>query len=110
MHRLKVIINCGPCEQYISQCIDSVRSQTYRDWEAFVTVDACPDNTFEVARKAAGRDRRIHITRNQQRMYSMCNLIASIQRSGAGPDDVIVNLDGDDWFAHRRALRIIMDT
>jgi glycosyltransferase involved in cell wall biosynthesis len=110
MQHLKLIINCGPCERYISQCVDSVRSQTYSEWKAYVTVDACRDGTYDAALRAAGRDRRIHVVSNKRRMYSLCNLIRAIRRSRAAPDDVIVILDGDDWFAHRGALRIIADT
>jgi hypothetical protein len=40
----------------------------------------------------------------------MLNLIRGIKRSRANPDDIIVILDGDDWFATSDALRIIDDT
>lgn len=108
--RLTIIVNCGPCEGYIERCLESVRSQSYQDWQAYVTVDACHDRTYENAVRARGADTRIHIWRNTRRMYSMANLIQAIRRSRAEPDDVIVNLDGDDWFRHDRALRIIADT
>jgi len=40
----------------------------------------------------------------------MANLIAGISRSGAAPDDVIVVLDGDDWFIDDTALDTIAAT
>jgi glycosyltransferase involved in cell wall biosynthesis len=110
MLRLKLIVNCGPCEKYIGQCIDSVRGQTYSNWKAYVTVDACRDGTYDVALRAAGRDRRVHVVSNERRMYSMCNLVRAVRRSRAAPDDVFVALDGDDWLAHKGALSIIADT
>jgi glycosyltransferase involved in cell wall biosynthesis len=110
MLRLKLIINCGPCEKYIGQCLDSVRSQTYPDWKAYVTVDACRDGTYDAGMRAAGRDRRIHVVANKSRLYSMHNLVRTIRRSRAAPEDVFVVLDGDDWFAHKDALRMIADT
>jgi len=110
MVKLKIIINCGPCEPYIAQCLDSVRQQTYGDWEAYVTVDSCKDHTYENALRARGRDQRIRITQNSERMFSLCNLMRAIERSNAAPEDVIVNLDGDDWFARTDALEIISDT
>jgi len=110
MLKLKIITNCGPCEPYIAQCLDSVRQQTYPNWKAYVTVDGCKDRTYEKALEARGVDRRIHIVRNSRRMFSLWNLIHAIKRSKAAPEDVIVNLDGDDWLARRDALEIIAET
>ena len=110
MVKLKIIINCGPCEPYIAQCLDSVRQQSYPCWEAYLTVDGCKDRTYEKAVQARGTDRRILITRHSRRMFSLWNLIQAIRRSNAAPEDVIVNLDGDDWFARRDALEIISET
>jgi glycosyltransferase involved in cell wall biosynthesis len=110
MLKLKIIINCGPCEAYIAQCLDSVRQQSYPAWEAYVTVDGCKDRTHERALRARGTDRRIQITSNRRRMFSLWNLIQAIRRSNAAPEDVIVNLDGDDWLARTDALEIIAGT
>lgn len=109
MINFKLIINCGPCEDFIARCISSVRQQSFDAWGAFVTVDPCGDNTYERAIVAADDDRRIRIQRNEERRYSMCNIVHAIQRSNAQPEDVIVCLDGDDWFASDDALSIIAD-
>jgi glycosyltransferase involved in cell wall biosynthesis len=106
--RLKIIINCGPCEDYVGRCLRSVRAQTFRQWEAFVTVDACGDDTAERAFQARAGDDRINITVNSERLYSMTNLIRAIQRSNSARDDVIVILDGDDWLATEEALERIV--
>jgi glycosyltransferase involved in cell wall biosynthesis len=107
---LKVIVNCGPCEEWIGHCQASLRSQSYRDWEAFVTVDPCGDRTWQEAQAAAAHDSRISVHRNETRQYSMSNLIAGIARSNAAPDDIIVVVDGDDRLLHDDALRIIART
>src|SRR4029079_15803433 len=54
-------------------------------------------------------DFRIHLHRNRKRRYTMVNPIGAIRRSAAHHEDVIVVLDGDDWFATPDALRIIQD-
>ena len=110
MLRLKVIVNCGPCEAFIEQCLSSIKSQTYRHWDAYVTVDPCGDKTFERALVGKEDDTRIVVTRNFTPLYSMANLVRAIERSQAQPEDVIVVLDGDDWFAHDQALQVIVDT
>lgn len=106
----KIIINCGPCERFIGKCLHSVISQSEKEWEAYVTVDACGDETFAKAVEAAAGDPRIRIMRNEVRRYSLYNQIAAIERAEAQPEDVIVHLDGDDWFARTDALEIIRNT
>lgn len=107
---LKVIVNCGPCEEWIGHCLTSLRSQSWRDWEAFVTVDACGDRTYQQAQDVARYDSRISITRNEGQHFSMRNLMGGIARSNAAPEDIIVIVDGDDWLLHDDSLRIIART
>jgi glycosyltransferase involved in cell wall biosynthesis len=107
---LRIIVNCGPAEEYIARCLSSIRSQSFKDWQAYVTIDPCGDMTLSQAILGRAGDRRIHIRRNRIRRYSMANLIDGIHRSRAHGEDVIVVLDGDDWFAIPDALRIIRDT
>jgi glycosyltransferase involved in cell wall biosynthesis len=104
----KIIINCGPCEDYIGLCLDSLRAQTHGSWEAFVTIDPCADDTPNRAWSARRGDGRIDIKVNAERRYAMSNLVHAIGRSGAGPDDIVVILDGDDWLANDRALERII--
>src|SRR5436305_9507467 len=107
---LKIIINCGPCQAYIGKSLASLKAQTYVQWEAYVTIDPYGDKTFEKAVETKADDDRITITRNDRRLYSMANLMRAIERSCAQPEDLIVILDGDDWFYTEYALQIIADT
>src|SRR3954447_13698784 len=107
---LRIIVNCGPAEDYIAQCLDSILSQSVHDWQAFVTIDPSGDSTLPLAVAARQGDPRIHIHHNSQWQGSMLNTIEAIRRSNAHAEDVIVILDGDDKFATPHALRIIEDT
>lgn len=103
----RVIVNCGLCQPFIGECLASLRRQTRTDWQAQVTIDRDGDGTFEGALAARGSDERIVITRNPERLYPMRNVLAAVERSAAGPEDVIVILDGDDWLIDDRALETI---
>lgn len=107
---LELIINAGPCEDFIGRCLASVRAQQYSRWHATVTIDPWGDRTFDRAVAAAAGDPRISVTLNPRRAYSMANLIAGIQRADASPDAVIVVLDGDDWLFRDTALTNIAET
>src|SRR5262245_39948738 len=80
---LRIIVNCGPCGPYIEKCLTSIRSQSFSNWQAYVTVDPCGDRTFEEAVLAREGDQRIHLHRNTKRQYSMINLIQAIRRSAS---------------------------
>jgi glycosyltransferase involved in cell wall biosynthesis len=108
--RLKLIVNCGPCADVIYKCLHSIRVQTYPYWHAIVTVDPCGDDTHARALEAAAGEPRISIRQNSSRQYAMRNLVEAIRWSEARPDDVIVVLDGDDWFATDKALAVIAAT
>ena len=104
-----LVVNCGSCAEWIAKCLRSVQDQTVQDWRAFVTIDTCRDDTAVYAEEFAQRDRRFSVKVNQNRKYSLANQVSAILRSGSDPEDVIVSLDGDDWFATKDALRIISD-
>jgi len=107
MIRFRLIVNCGPCEKFIGKCLQSIRKQSFENWDAWVTVDPCGDRTFECAVLAADGDPRIHLIQNETHQYSLHNLVDAIERSRAGQEDVIAVLDGDDWFATKHALKQI---
>ena len=104
----KIIINCGRCESFIEKCLGSVLSQLGK-WEAYVTCDPCGDDTLDRA-ESFTTDPRVKFHRNWHRRYSMWNQISAIRRSGTDPEDIIVTLDGDDWFSRPDALETIART
>jgi len=106
----KVIVNCGPCADFVGQCLASIRAQSHPNWEAYVTIDPSGDGTGRRASLAAKGEPRIQIRRNRTQRFSLYNTVQAINRSGAGPEDVIVSLDGDDWFSTPHALRTIAET
>ena len=107
---MKIIVNCGPAEPYIGRCISSIRTQTRKEWQAYVTIDPFGDRTLDCACAAAGGDPRIQVHANTARQFSMVNLIEGVRRSGNDPEDIVVVLDGDDWFSTESALETIWNT
>ncbi|HUR87800.1 MAG TPA: glycosyltransferase family 2 protein [Ramlibacter sp.] len=58
---VSVIVPAYKCGPYIARTIESVRSQTYPDWEMLIADDCSPDNTREVVVQWAQRDPRIQL-------------------------------------------------
>ena len=51
MAEISIIIPCYNLEKYISECLNSVISQTYPDWEAIIVDDGSTDSSLSIIRK-----------------------------------------------------------
>lgn len=60
-------------EQFIAEAIESVLNSDFRDFELLIVDDASTDNTLEVARRYAARDKRIRIFINPNNLGQFAN-------------------------------------
>lgn len=51
MPKFSIIIPVYNVEKYIKRCLDSVKNQTYKDYEVIVVNDGCTDKSIEIAKK-----------------------------------------------------------
>ena len=56
---VSVIMPCYNVERFLPFTIDSVRQQTFADWELLIVDDASTDGTVEVLQRASDQDQRI---------------------------------------------------
>lgn len=90
---------------YISKCIETIQSQTYKDFTCYISDDMSTDDSIEVAKKAIGNDRRFVLLKNRSKLYQPGNYDYVIRNNSKIKNtDVVVELDGDDWFADTDVL------
>jgi glycosyltransferase involved in cell wall biosynthesis len=53
-------------ENYLAECIESVLSQTYHNWDYYIFNNRSTDRTLEIAEKYAEKDSRIRVMTNTQ--------------------------------------------
>jgi glycosyltransferase involved in cell wall biosynthesis len=53
-------------EPYLRQCIESVLSQSYGNWDYVIVNNCSTDRTLEIAQEYAARDPRIHVHSNER--------------------------------------------
>lgn len=84
---------------YIKETYDSIRSQTFSNWEWLVTDDCSSDGTFEYINQLASEDRRIIVRRNAVNSGAAVSRNVSLSNSDG---DYIAFIDSDDiWLPEK---------
>lgn len=92
--KITIITPVYNCEKYLSECIDSVRNQTYTNWELILVNDGSNDNSLSLIELYAQNDTRIkYISQNNQGQATARNKALEVS-SG----DLITFLDADDYY------------
>lgn len=93
---IKIVTCFWNAERYISRCIESLQMQTYTDFEVFLIDDLSTDSTVEKVKKLIDGDKRFHLIQNEIKKFKLRNLDELIRTFD--DEDVVVELDGDDWL------------
>ena len=92
---ISVIIPVYGVEKYISQCLESVINQTYKNIEVIVINDGTKDNSASIAKEYSKQDFRVKV-------YDFENSGLSAARNrgvSLAKGDYIAFLDSDDYVA-----------
>jgi glycosyltransferase involved in cell wall biosynthesis len=90
---ISIIIPCYNIATHVSQCIESVLSQTYTDFELLLINDGSTDDTLQICEQFAAKDARVAV-------YTHANRGVSYTRNRGidlAQGDYIMFIDGDDW-------------
>ena len=90
---ISIIVPIYNIEQYISQCIESLMNQTYKNIEIILVDDGSPDQCPEICDKYAEKDARIKVIHKKNGGLVSARKAGLEQASGA----YIGYVDGDDW-------------
>ena len=101
MPAISVIIPIYNVEKYLRRCLDSVKNQTFPDWEAICVNDDSPDNSAEILEEYAKKDARFKIVNKENGGLSDARNAGMAVASGK----YILYLDSDD-FIHPQTMEI----
>lgn len=90
-----IIVPLYNCERYVAECLESLRAQTFGDFEALVIDDATPDGSVGVAKRVAGDDGRFLFLAMERNSG-----LAAVRNRGIDEarGQVVVFLDSDDML------------
>ena len=109
-NHFKIIVPFYNVEQWTKMTTRSVRMQDYDNYECILVDDMSTDDSINLAAKEIGEDKRFRIIENKVKKYVLKNLCDAIELSKPNSEDIIVVLDGDDWFARKDVLSILNKT
>lgn len=97
MIKFSVIMPLFNKERYVKKAIESVISQTYRDFELIIVDDGSTDNSLSVVKGLKIEDRRLKI-------LTQSNSGVAVARNNgvaASEGEYVCFLDADDWWEDR---------
>ena len=100
--KVSVVVPVYNVEKYLSECLDSIVSQTLEDIEIIVVNDGSPDNSSEIIKKYAERDSRIKVINKENGGY------ASAVNKGisVATGEYIAEVDSDDYIDRNMYKRL----
>ena len=87
---------------YLPKSINSVLSQSFKDFEIIIVDDASSDNTSEVVAEIAKKDARVKYFKNEQNLGISKSRNRGVSLSGG---EYIAMLDSDDYWIDNNKLQ-----
>jgi len=100
-----IIIPVFKTEKYLNDCVQSVLSQSFSDYECILVDDGSPDNCPSLCDDFSKRDNHIKVIHKENGGLSDARNIGILQATG----DYIIFLDSDDKLADNNTLKNLFD-
>ncbi|MBS0604953.1 MAG: glycosyltransferase family 2 protein [Verrucomicrobia bacterium] len=100
-----VVIPSYNNKEWYQRNLDSVLSQNYHNFRVIYIDDASPDGTGNLVKayiKKKNEQKRVTLVQNSKRIGALGNVYKGIWM--CAPDEIVANLDGDDWFKDENVL------
>ncbi len=103
---ISVIVPIYNVELYIKECIESVLSQSYQNWELLLIDDGSTDSSYSICERFSCQDNRIKAIHKENE--GVCRTRNRGIELAQG--DYIIFLDADDYWCDSDCLRILVET
>lgn len=106
-----IITTCYNKGKWIEFNVNSVKQQSYENFQAYYGYDTSTDDTLTYLTKATTGDNRFKILHNPNPGCFLNNFMYVYgylkTNNLVAPDDIIVEIDGDDWLLHCFVLQYL---
>lgn len=88
------------CELFIEKCLQSIMAQSYSNYKCYIMDDMSTDNSVAIVEKIIQHDERFLLIKNKEKLYQPGNYDKAIRyNTNIQNDEVVVEVDGDDWLS-----------
>ena len=92
--KISVIVPVYKAEAYLCRCVDSILSQTFKDFELLLIDDGSPDRSGEICDEYAKRDSRVRVFHKENGGVSSARQCGLDNAKG----EYVIHVDPDDWI------------
>ena len=104
MKKISIVTPCYNCEKYLEQTYQSIKAQTYENWEWLCTDDQSTDNTYNKLIELSNTDSRIKVFQNSENAGAAVSRNVGLENASG---DYIAFLDADDlWSPYKLETQI----
>lgn len=100
---LSVVIPIYNAEAYLDECLRSIATQTFRDFEVLLIDDGSTDRSAEICRDYAAKDSRFRHLRKENGGCYQARIFGSERTNGT----YITFCDADDYYTCENAFQIL---
>jgi len=98
MPKISVVMAVYNCDKYLGEAVDSIRTQTFRDFEFIIVDDGSSDRSGELLRQYSKNDARINLIQRENR-----GLVYSLnQACHLAQGEYVARMDADDVALPKR--------
>ncbi len=102
---ISVVVPVYKTEKYINQCVDSILSQTFADFELILVNDGSPDNCPKICDDYALKDARVQVIHKENGGQTTARQAGIAAASG----EYVLVFDSDDWL-ELNALQVMIES
>ena len=103
--KFSIIVPVYNVKDYLGECLDSILSQTYRDFEMILVDDGSTDGSGELCDQYAAQDERIRVIHQSNQGLSAARNNGIARAKG----EYLMFVDSDDYFLRRDALELLAE-
>lgn len=92
--KISLIVPVYNAEKYLNRCLDSILTQTYKDFELLLIDDGSTDKSSEICDEYAGKDDRVKVFHKENGGVSSSRTLGLVKAVG----QYIAFVDSDDWI------------
>ena len=90
---ISIIVPIYNVEKYLRQCLDSIRDQSYQNFECLLINDGSPDNSADICKEYVSKDPRFRYIEKEHGGVSSARNLGLEHSKG----EYITFIDSDDW-------------